>query len=117
MEVASSQRNILMTTRKLRRIMNVIRGKKVVQAYQLLRVMPYRAAGVVLKNLIAASHNAKQKFGVGPTELVVSQATADEGRVLVRFKPRAQGRMYRRTKELSHLTIKVKVQAPATTDA
>ncbi len=106
-QATARQTNIIMSTRKLRRILNEIRGKKVTDAYNILRLMPYRAATVILKNLVDASHNANVKFGSEPESLVVSLATADESRTLRRFKPRAQGRVYRREKRSSHLTIGV----------
>lgn len=109
MEASAKQRNIIMSPRKIRRVINTIRGKKVTEAYSILRLMPYRAARVVLKNLIAATHSAQAKYGATPDNLVVSKVFADGGRVLTRFKPRAQGRVYRREKRTSHLTVEVKV--------
>lgn len=106
-QATARQTNIIMSPRKLRRVLNEIRGKKVTDAYNMLRLMPYRAAKVILKNLIDASHNANAKFGAEPETLIVSLATADESRTLRRFKPRAQGRVYRREKRTSHLTVGV----------
>ncbi|MBK8190496.1 MAG: 50S ribosomal protein L22 [Vampirovibrionales bacterium] len=111
-EVASQQRNIIMTVRKLRRIMDAIRGKRVPEAYAMLRLMPYRAADVVLKNLVAASHNAEVKYNVTPDRLRISEALADDGKIMVRYKPRAQGRIYRREKRTSRLTLRVQVVEP-----
>lgn len=112
MEAKSSQTYILMSPRKIRRVINEVRGKSVTEAYSILRLMPYRSAQVVLKNLIAAASNARTKFGVeDPSTLFVSEIFADEGPAYRRFKPRAQGRIYRREKPTSHLTVKVKVKA------
>jgi large subunit ribosomal protein L22 len=108
MEAKAQQKFILMSPRKVRRVINTIRGKKVTEAYQILRLMPYAASSVVLKKLIEAVSNAQVKFGVGPDSLVVSTVFADEGPAYVRFKPRAQGRIYRREKQTTHLTICVK---------
>lgn len=116
-QVASQQRNIIMTVRKLRRVMDAIRGKHVEEAYALLTLMPYRAAEVVRKNLIAASHNAQVKYGVGLDRLRVSEATADDGKIMVRYKPRAQGRIYRREKRTAHLTVRVQVMERAAAKA
>ena len=107
MEATARQKNIIMSPRKIRRVINTIRGKKVTDAYNILRLMPYSAAKVVLKNLIDATHNAKIKFGVEPEALQVSSIYADGGRKFVRFKPRAQGRVYKREKKTAHLTIKL----------
>ncbi|MGE0200004.1 MAG: 50S ribosomal protein L22 [Candidatus Melainabacteria bacterium] len=109
--VQSRQTYIIMSPRKIRRILNEVRGKDVTEAFNMLRLMPYTAATVVLKNLIAAASNARVKFGVtDPSQLVVSAAFADEGPAYKRFKPRAQGRIYRREKPTSHITIQVSVK-------
>jgi large subunit ribosomal protein L22 len=109
LEASSSQRYIIMSHRKLRRVVNVIRGKHAVEALNILRLMPYDAATVVLKKLVEAIYNAKQKYDVSPSSLVVSQVFVDEGPAYKRFKPRAQGRMYKREKPTAHLTLTVSV--------
>ncbi|MDX2086005.1 MAG: 50S ribosomal protein L22 [Candidatus Melainabacteria bacterium] len=108
MEALASQKYILMSPRKVRRVVDVIRGKSISEAYQILRLMPYAAAPVVLKKLIDAVHNAKQLHGLLPEHLYVSKVYADEGPVYRRFKPRAQGRIYKIKKKTTHLTIFVK---------
>lgn len=109
----SKQRFILMSHRKLRRVANEVRGKEVLEAYQTLRFMPYFAAKVVLKNLRAAIANAEQKFGdqATPDRLVISSIMVDEGPAYKRFRPRAQGRVYRIEKPTAHLTIEVKLKS------
>ena len=107
MEAKSKQTDIKMTARKLRRVINEVRGKAVIDAQTMLRFMPYFAARVVEHNLKAAVANAKEKFGVGPESLKISEIFADESVTLKRGKPRAQGRIYRRLKRTAHLTIKV----------
>jgi large subunit ribosomal protein L22 len=72
--------------------------------------MPYAAARVVEKNLRAAVANAEQKWQVEPEDLYLSEVYADEGPRYKRFKPRAQGRVYMRTKRTAHLTIIVSVK-------
>ena len=82
MEAKARQTNIKMTARKLRRVINEVRGK-------------------------AAAANAFEKGGVKADALKVSEIYADESVTYKRGKPRAQGRIYRRLKRTSHLTIKV----------
>lgn len=110
MEARSKQRNIIMSPRKIRRVINEIRGKNVIMAADILNFMPYPAAKVVEKNLHAAISNAEQKFGASAENLYVSEVYADEGPRFKRFKPRAQGRMYTRIKRTSHITIVVSVK-------
>lgn len=107
MEAKARQTDIKMTARKLRRVINEVRGKAVIEAQTMLRFMPYFAARVVEQNLKAAVANAQEKFGVSPEVLKVSEIFADESTTYKRGKPRAQGRIYRRLKRTSHLTIKV----------
>ena len=96
-----------MTARKLRRVINEVRGKAVTDALDMLRFMPYFAAKVVEKNLKAAAANAFEQAGVKADALKISEIFADESVTYKRGKPRAQGRIYRRLKRTSHLTIKV----------
>ena len=107
MEAKSRQTDIKMTARKLRRVINEVRGKAVNEALDMLRFMPYFAAKVVEKNVKAAAANAFEKGGVKSEALKVSEIFADESVTYKRGKPRAQGRIYKRLKRTSHLTVKV----------
>ncbi len=107
MEAKARQTDIKMTARKLRRVINEVRGKAVKEARTMLRFMPYFAAKVVEKNLVAAVANAREKYGVDEDSLRISEIYADESATYKRGKPRAQGRIYRRLKRTSHLTVVV----------
>jgi len=109
MEVKSKESYIRMPARKLRRVINEVRGKKVPEALNILKFMPYFAAKVVEKNLVNAVANASEKWGVVSDNLIVSEIYADEGPTYKRAKPRAQGRIYKILKRTSHLTVQVKV--------
>ena len=102
MEAKARQTNIKMTARKLRRVINEVRGKAVNEALDMLRFMPYFAARVVEKNVKAAAANAFELSGVKADALKVSEIYADESVTYKRGKPRAQGRIYRRLKRTSH---------------
>ncbi len=107
MEAKSIQKDIRMPARKLRRVINVVRGKSVTEAIKILKFMPYFAARMVEKNLNAAVANASEKSGMTAEQLKVSEIYADESTTLKRGKPRAQGRIYKRLRRSSHLTVKV----------
>lgn len=109
MEALAKQTDVKMTARKLRRVINEVRGKSAQEAVRILRFMPYAAAKVVLKNLTDAIANAEEK-GAATESLVLSEIYADEGRTYKRAKPRAQGRIYKRLKRTAHLTVKVDVK-------
>ena len=113
MEAKSRQTDIKMTARKLRRVINEVRGKAVNEALDMLHFMPYFAAKVVEKNVKAAAANAMEKGGVKSDSLKISEIYADESATFKRGKPRAQGRIYKRLKRTSHLTVKVSDGAKA----
>ena len=86
---------------------NEVRGKMASDALRILKFMPYFAARVVEKNLTAAIANASEKFDGTAGALKVSEIYADESVTYKRARPRAQGRMYKRLKRTSHLTVKL----------
>ena len=77
----------------------------------ILEYMPYRACEPVIKTLLSAAANAKNNQGMKKKDLVVSECFADEGPVLKRFRPRAQGRAAKILKPLVHITVKVQERA------
>lgn len=107
-EVKAVARMIRMSPFKVRRVLNQIRGKRYADALILLEFMPYAACDPVRKVLRSAVANAEHNNGLDPRDLVVSQAYADQGPVLKRFRPRAQGRAYPIHKRSCSITIVVK---------
>ncbi len=110
-EVKAIARYIRMSPYKVRRVLDQIRGRQYREALIILEFMPYKACEPILKVLRSAVANAEHNNGLEPTDLVVSQAFADGGPTLKRFRPRAQGRAYRIHKPTCHITVAV---APAT---
>ncbi len=106
-QATSKQTNIKMPARKLRRVINEIRGKVASDALRMLKYMPYFAARIVEKNLTAAVANAQEKFDGKADDLKITEIFADESVTFKRAKPRAQGRMYKRFKRTSHITVKL----------
>jgi large subunit ribosomal protein L22 len=87
-----------------------IRGRSYREALILLEFMPYRSCDPILKVLRSAVANAEHNLGLDPSNLGISQAYADMGPVLKRFRPRAQGRAYQIRKPTCHITIAVAPQ-------
>ena len=106
-QATAKQTNIKMPARKLRRVINEIRGKVASEALKMLKYMPYFAARIVEKNLTAAVANAQEKFDGRADNFKVSEIFADESVTYKRARPRAQGRMYKRFKRTSHITVKL----------
>jgi large subunit ribosomal protein L22 len=98
---------VRMSPRKVRRVLDQIRGRSYRDALILLEFMPYRSCDPILKVLRSAVANAEHNKGFEKTELVVSLAYADAGPSLRRFRPRAQGRAFQIRKPTCHITIGV----------
>jgi large subunit ribosomal protein L22 len=106
-EVKAVAKYIRMSPFKVRRVLDQIRGRSYREALIILEFMPYRACEPILKVLRSAVANAEHNAGYTPAGLVITQAFADQGPVLKRFRPRAQGRAYQIRKPTCHITIAV----------
>jgi large subunit ribosomal protein L22 len=100
-------KHVRMSPRKLRRVVDLVRGKQGLEAITLLRFMPYAAARVVEKVLASAMANAENNKGLDAGRLVIGTAFVDGSMTLKRVQPRAQGRAYPIKKRSSHVTIEV----------
>lgn len=92
---------------KARRVINLIRGKSVEQALDILRWAPQAASEPLAKVIASAAANAQNNDGLDPATLVVATVYADEGPTAKRIRPRAQGRAYRIRKRTTHITVVV----------
>src|ERR671923_2710906 len=105
MEARAITKFIRVSPRKVRLVVEQIRGKGVEEALNILTFVPKRSAGIVAKTLRAAVANAENTQSVDVDRLYVKQAKVDEAGMWKRFMPRAQGRATRTRKRLSHITI------------
>ena len=96
---------IRISSTKVRRVLDQIRGRSYLEALMLLQFMPYRACGPIWQVLNSAAANAEHNTGLNKEDLKVKIAFADQGPVLRRFRPRAQGRGYQIRKPTCHITI------------
>src|SRR5205085_2952018 len=92
--------------RKMRRSVDLIRGRHVEDARRVLTLSPLGPNRTLVKVLDSAVANAEQKNAI-PENLVVARAWVDEGPTLKRFRPRAQGRATRIRRRTSHVTLLV----------
>lgn len=106
-EVKAIARYVRMSPFKVRRVLDQIRGRSYREALIILEFMPYRAVEPILKVLRSAVANAEHNQGLNPAELMISQAYADQGPTLRRFRARAQGRAYQIRKPTCHITVAV----------
>jgi len=101
-------RNIRIAPRKVRLVIELIKGKRVQYALDLLKLTNKRAAPVVYKMIQSAIANATNKATVDVDRLIISEGFVDGGTTLKRWLPRAQGRATGILKRSSHVTIKLK---------
>jgi large subunit ribosomal protein L22 len=107
-EARAIARYVRISPRKVRLVLNLIRGKHVDEALTILRFTPKRASGIVAKVLKSAIANAENNHGMNRDNLYVAKAVADEGPTMKRVFPRAMGRADIMRKRTSHITIVVK---------
>ena len=92
---------------KARRVINLVRGKSVSEALDILRWAPQAASLPVAKVIASAAANAQNNNGLDPATLVVASVYADDGPTAKRIRPRAQGRAFRIRRRTSHITVVV----------
>jgi large subunit ribosomal protein L22 len=107
-EARATAKYLRTSPRKMRRVVDLIRGQHVEEARRTLRFSPLGATHDVEKLLNAAIANAEQQPGVIAENLVVDRAWVDDGPTLRRFRPRAYGRATRVRKRTAHVTLVVK---------
>jgi len=107
METRAITKFIRVSPRKVRLVVDQIRGKGVEEALSILKFIPKRSAGIVAKTVRTAVANAENTQSVDVDRLFIKQAKVDEAGMWKRFTSRAQGRATRVRKRLSHVTIVV----------
>ncbi|MDT5009983.1 MAG: large subunit ribosomal protein [Mycobacterium sp.] len=100
-------RFVRVSASKARRVIDLVRGKPVAEALDILRWAPQAASEPVAKVIASAAANAQNNDGLDPSTLVVATLTADEGPTAKRIRPRAQGRAFRIRRRTSHITVVV----------
>ncbi len=98
-------RHVRISPQKLRLVMNLIRGKQVETALQILAFNPRKGARIAEKLLKSAISNAREKANVDVDKLWVSGGYVDEGAIMKRVMPRAQGRADVLSKRSAHLSL------------
>lgn len=100
-------RNIRITPRKARLVVDLVRGMPVSTALDTLRATHKKAAPLVSKLIQSAMANATGTATVDVDRLIVKEAFVNEGQKLKRFLPRAQGRATQVKKRSSHIIVKL----------
>lgn len=121
MEAVAKLRNCPMSPRKMRLVVDIIRGKKVVDALGILKYKNKEAAVWLEKLLLSAINNWEQKADMNGAAdnygLYVKTIHSDPGSIIYRFLPAPQGRAYKVRKRRNHVTLivenKVKLEGEA----
>jgi len=98
-------RYVRISSRKVKTVIDLIRGKQIAEAKAILSATPKAATEPVMKLLNSAIANAENNKDLAVDTLFVAEVFADMGPTLKRFRPRAQGRSSRIRKRTSHITI------------
>lgn len=107
MAVKASVANTGLSVRKLKPILDLVRGKRVEEALRILEFLPSPAAVRVSKVVKSAAANAENELLARVSELRIIGISADEGPRLKRIRARARGRAGRITRRNSHITVVV----------
>jgi large subunit ribosomal protein L22 len=107
METKASVRGVRLSVDKGRLVADLIRGKKVDQALDILSFTQKKAAGIMKKALESAIANAEHNDGADIDDLRVTSITVEQGATLKRFSARAKGRGNRISKPTCHIFVSV----------
>ena len=110
MEVKAVTKDTGMPAGKMRPLVDMVRGKKVDDALNLLRYTPTPKAKLIAKTVKSAAANAENNFQMEPANLKIVKIFIDEARGLRRFKARSRGRASPIRKNSSHITVIVAEQ-------
>jgi len=105
MESTAKLKFARLSPQKTRLVVDMVRGKGIQDALNILKFSPQKAAPVVAKLVSSAVANAEQKGVSDVDRLFVKTITVDMGPALKRFIPRAQGRATKIRKPTSHITV------------
>ena len=106
-EVKATAKYIRIAPRKVRIVMNLVRGKSVADALAILKFTPKVGADAVEKVLRSAVANAENNFDMDVDRLFISSAFVDLGPTLKRIHPRSRGQAFKILKHTSHITVAV----------
>jgi len=108
MDVRAQHKYIRMTPRKVRLVVDTVRGKQVKQALDILKFMNRAAARAVAAVVKSAAANAEQNNHMDPDDLYIADIRADEAPTAKRWQPGPRGRAKPILKRASHITVVVR---------
>ena len=103
--ISARAKYIRMSPTKVRRVLKQIQGRSYKEALMILEFMPYAACKPVLQVVQSAGANAQNNDGLDKNDLIIHSASADDGPVFKRFRPRSQGRGFKIKKPTCHIRV------------
>jgi large subunit ribosomal protein L22 len=105
MEVTAKATRIRISPRKARLVVDMVRGKRVLDAIELMKFVPNRAATDVEKLLKSVAANAENNYDLDLDKLWIKSIYADDAPQMRRFKPKSRGRVGKILRRSTHLTV------------
>jgi len=112
MEAKAKLKNLRIAPRKVRMVVDLIRGKKAKEALAILNFTAKKATSPLIKLVNSAIANAKNNFHIEADNLYISEITVDEGPKYKRWMPRARGQATPIQKKTSHINLVLKEIQP-----
>ncbi len=111
MEAIAQAKTVRISSRKVKLVIDLVRGKDIGEAFSILKHTPKAAAPMVEKLLKSAVANAEHNYNMDTENLYIKDVFVNEGPTLKRIRPRAQGSATQILKRTSHTTIVVAEKA------
>ena len=105
MRVKAVAKDVGISPRKVRLVLDMVRGRKVDEALTILNFSSTPSAKVVAKVIKSAAANAENNLQISSAELRLADIFADQGRTLKRFRPKSRGRVSPILKRSSHIAV------------
>jgi len=107
MKVSAIAKDVGIPSRKVKLIVDMVRGRSVDEALNMLKFVPSPAAEAVAKVIKSAAANAENNYEMTPSELKIVEILANEGHTLKRYRPQARGRVAPILKRSTHIVVSV----------
>lgn len=101
---------IRMAPRKVKKVIDLVRGKSYRQALYILEYTTKIASGPVWQTLYSAAANAKNLENINKDDLYIYEIYVNAGAIMKRIRPRQKGRAFKIQKKISHITIKLAIK-------
>ena len=105
--ISATSKYIRISPTKLDVIIEKLRGKTYKEALQIIKYLPQKAGAIVWQTLYSAVSNATNNNNLTKEKIIIQEAFVNQGPILKRMRPRAQGRAFAIQKKMAHLTIRV----------